>query len=163
VLQGAAVDPTNQVRRFAAELGWRGIERTDIRLTRDICGSLPEGTVVTCWCTNDLWFFIQINQKVPGQFGVYNVSVVAERYNIGPMGFEMCQFATDDEAAKEARRLAPLFARTNFRDTKWRRRYLEQHPEKLLGRKKKWRGWKGRLRTELSDAADRDMRRRNQS
>ena len=41
------MDATDLVRRFAAELGWNGLERTDIRLTRDICGSLPVGTIVT--------------------------------------------------------------------------------------------------------------------
>jgi hypothetical protein len=40
---------------------------------------------VTCWSTADLRFFIQINQKTPGEFGRYNVSVVAERYDIGPI------------------------------------------------------------------------------
>ena len=140
------MDPAPLIRRFAAGLGWNGMDRTEIRLTPEICGNLPVGTIVTCWSTNDLKFFIQINQKVWGQFAVYNVSVVAERYNIGPMDFEVCAFASVDEAAQEARRLAPLFARTNFRDKRWRRRYLEEHPERLLRPKKKWRGWKGRLR-----------------
>jgi hypothetical protein len=143
------MDATDLVRRFAAELGGNGLERTDIRLTRDICGSLPVGTIVTSWSTRNLRFFIQINQAVSGEFAAYNVSVVAERYSIAPMGFTTCRFKTADEAASEARRLAPRFARTNFRDGRWRRRYLEHHPEKLLHPKKKWRGWKGRLRTEL--------------
>jgi hypothetical protein len=139
--------PTSLVHRFAAALGWNGIERTDIRLTPEICGNLSVGTIVTCWSTTDLRFFIQINQDVWGQFGAYRVSVVAERYNIGPMEFETCAFETEDEAVQEARRLAPLVARANFRDKNWRRRYLEEHPERLLHPKKKRRGWKGRLRT----------------
>jgi hypothetical protein len=143
------------VNRFAASLGWYGIERTDITLTPDICGNVPAGTVVTCWSTNDLKFFIQINQRTPGRFGAYHVSVVAERYNIAPMNFVPCSFETTDEADTEAQRLSALFARTNFRDKRWRRRYLEQHPRKLLRPKKKWRGWKGRLRTEPSVATER--------
>ncbi len=143
------MNPSTLVHSFAASLGWHGIERTDITLTPDICGSVPAGTVVTCWSTNDLRFFIQINQKAPGQFGEYNVSIVPERYNIGPMDFTTCRFETSDEANSEARRLSPLFARANFRDKRWRRRYLEQHAKNLLRPKKKWRGWKGRLSTEL--------------
>jgi hypothetical protein len=67
------------------------------------------------------------------------------------MDFVACTFETSDAADAEAQRVSPLFARSNFRDKRWRRRYLEQHPEKLLHAKKKWRGWKGRLRTEQSD------------
>jgi hypothetical protein len=140
--------PTESIVRFAASLGWRGIEQNDIRLTRETCFSLPVGMVITCWSTRDLKFFIQINQAVSGQFGVYNVSVVAERYGIGPMDFAPCRFSTSEGAVSEARRLAPLFARANFRDKIWRRRYLEQHPQKLLHPNKKWRGWKARLRPE---------------
>ena len=139
---------TNLVLHFAANLGWRRLERTDITLTREICGDIPEGTIDTCWSTCDLKFFIQINQAVPGQFGAYNVSVVAERYDIRPMGFATCRFNTAGEAVREAQRLAPLYAKRNFRDKRWRRQYLERHPEKLWHRKKKWRGWKGRFRTE---------------
>ncbi len=146
-------DPTDQVRRFAVELGWRGIERTDIRLTSATCLGLPVGTLVTCWSTSNLKFFIEVNQTVPGRFGGYRVSVVAEKYHIGPMDFEMCAFESEDEAVGEARRLAPLFARRNFRDKEWLRRYLERHPEKLLRSKKKWRGWKGRLRAGVTNAA----------
>jgi len=142
------------VHRFAASLGWYGIDRTDTTLTSDICGNVPAGTVLTCWSTNDLRFFIQINQTTPGQFGVYNVSVVAERYNIAPMDFVACEFESTDEADGEAQRLSPLFARSNFRDKRWRRQYLEQHPRKLLHPKKKWRGWKGRLRPEQSRAPE---------
>lgn len=123
-------------------------------LTPDICGSVPAGTVVTCWSTNDLRFFVQINQMTPGRFGVYNVSVVAERYNIAPLDFASCRFETADEADTEAQRLWPQFARTNFRDKRWRRRYLEQYPGKLLHPKKKWRGWKGRLRTDQTRAPE---------
>ena len=135
------------VHRFALALGWRGIERTEFTLKAGINDRVLAGTVVTCWSTNDHRFFIQINQTTPGQFGEYNVSVVAERYNIGPMGFSVCRFETADEADSEAQRLSRLFAKTNFRDKRWRRRFLEQHPTKLLHPKKKWRGWKRRLRS----------------
>ena len=145
--------PSVLVRHFAASLGWYGLTRTDLVLTPDICGSVPAGTVVTCSSTSDMKFFIQINQTVPGEFGKYNVSVVAERYDIRPMDFGTCEFETTDEAGSEAERLAPLFARKNFRDPRWRRRYLEEHPEKLLRPKKNWRGWKGRLRAESTDNA----------
>ena len=141
------MNPSNLVRCFAESLGWRGIERTDITLTPDNCGTLAAGTVGTCWSTNDLKLFIQINQTTFGQFGEYNVSVVAERYNIGPMEFSVCKFKNNSEANSEAQRLSPLFARKNFRDKRWRRRYLELNPGKLLRQNKKWRGWKGQLRT----------------
>jgi hypothetical protein len=141
--------PPTLVRHFAASLGWHGLTRTDLVLTPDIRGSVAAGTVVTCWSTSDLRFFIQINQKVPGRFGKYNVSVVGERYDIGPMDFDTCEFQTADEARSEAARLAPLFARKNFHDPSWRRRYLEEHPEKLLRSKKNWRGWKGRIGGDL--------------
>jgi hypothetical protein len=124
------VDPSTLVHRFAASLSWSGIERTDIRLTQDICGSVPGGTVVAFWSTNDMKLFIQINQEIAGRFGVYRVSVVAERCGIAPMDFVSCAFETTDDADTEAKRLSPLFARTNFRDNRWRRRYLEQHPKK---------------------------------
>ncbi len=146
------MDPSALVRRFAESLGWYGTEGADITLTPDICGSVPAGTVLTLWSTNNLRFFIQISQVTPGKFGAYRVSVVAERYHIGPMDFTDCQFETPAEAASEARRLSPLFARSNFRDKRWRRRYLEQNPLRLLRPKKRWRGWKGRLRTEPRDA-----------
>jgi len=138
------MDPTVLVRRFAAELGWNGIDRADATLTADNRGDVPVGTVVTCWSTSDVKFFIQINQLVLGEFGEYNVSVVAERYDIGPMDFESCKFDSREEAVDEALRLAPRFARANFRDRTWRRRYLEQNPEKLFRPKK--RGWKRWLR-----------------
>lgn len=128
------------VRHFAESLGWHGIEQTEIVLTPEAAGGLPAGTVVTCWSATDLRFFIQINQKTSGEFGKYNVSVVAERYNIGPMDFVACEFETAAEAESEAQRLSPLFARRNFRDPRWRRRYLEEHPEKLLRPKKRRRG-----------------------
>ena len=140
------------VQHFAASLGWRGIERSDVTITPDSRGNVSVGTVVTCWSTNDLKFFIQINQATPGQFGVYNVSVVAERYHVGPMDFVTCNFQTVEEAHSEAQRLSPLFARANFRDKRRLRRYLEQHPDKLLPGRKKWRGWKGRLHTKPKDA-----------
>lgn len=140
------MDPSILVSRFAAELGWRGITRTDITLTADNHGNLPIGTVVTCFSTNDIRFFIQINQAVTGQFGKYNVSVAAERYNIRSMNFEVCEFDSIAGSIAEASRLAPLFARSNFKNPKWRRQYLEQNPTRLL-RKKKWRGWKARIGT----------------
>ncbi len=140
------MNPSMLIRRFAASLGWHGIERTDIVLTPETAGGLPAGTVVTCWSTTDLKFFIQINQKTPREFGRYNVSVVAERYNIGPMDFVTCEFDNVEEAQREAERLFPLFARKNFRDPCWQRAYLEEHPERLLRPEKNWRGWKGRLR-----------------
>ena len=139
------MDPTILVRRFAAGLGWNGIERTDITLTPKTCDNLPVGTIITDWTTSNLIFFIQINQWSPGRFGTYNVSVVAERYGIAPVDFTVCAFETAEEADKESQRLAPLLARKNFKDKKWRRRYLEQHPQKLFRSKKKRRGWKGRL------------------
>lgn len=147
-------NPSLLIHHFAAALGWHGIERTDITLSAEICGNVPAGTVVTCWSTNDLRFFIQINQTAPGRFGAYNVSVIAERYNIAPLDFASCEFKTIEEAHAEAQRLSPLFARTNFRDKRWRRRYLEEFPQKLLHRKKKWRGWKGYLHAEQTDERD---------
>jgi len=147
------MDATALVLRFAADLGWRGLARTDIRLTPECCGSYPVGTIVTSWSTKHLKFFIQINQAIPGESGAYKVSVVAERYDIGPMAFVTCRFATRDEATDEARRLTSLFARDNFRNKGWRRRYLEQHPEKLLRQKKKWRGWKGHLCATMDNRA----------
>ena len=143
-------NPTSLVDRFAASLGWHGIERTDITLAPDICGNVPAGTVVTCWSTNGLRFFIQINQKAPGRFGEYNVSVVAERYGIAPMDFASCKFET---TMRRTPRLSAF------------RRYSREPTSvindggvdtlktswKLLHPKKKWRGWKGRLRTEQTD------------
>ena len=134
------------VSRFAALLGWNGIEQSKITLTPEDHGNLPVGLIVTCWSTNDLKFFLQINQKTCGQFGEYKVSVVAERYNIRPMEFVECEFNNNDEVHREAQRLAPLFARKNFRNQQWRRQYLERHPEKLWRVRKKRRGWKARLR-----------------
>jgi hypothetical protein len=139
--------PFQLIRRFAGELGWRGIEQTDITLTSDICGDLPCGTVMTCFSTTDIDFFIQINQATAGIFGKYKVSVVAERYGIRPMEFQTCRIGSIDDAVKEAKRLNPLFARRNFRDPTWRRAYLTLHPEKFWRGRKKWRGWKAALDT----------------
>lgn len=141
------MNPSILVSRFALELGWRGLERTDITPPADMRGSLPVGAVVTCFSTTDLKFFIQINQRVAGKFGAYNVSVVAERYDIGPIDFEKCDFDSISSAVREASRLSSVFVRANFKNPRWRREYLEENPEKLLARRKKWRGWKGRVGT----------------
>lgn len=93
-------------RRFAALLGWHGLDETQFKLTPHDCGTLPVGTLVTCWSTSHLNFFIQINQLQTGKFGEYNVSVVADRYDIAYVPFEPCRFESDDEAQAEAQRLA---------------------------------------------------------
>ena len=142
------MDSSVLVKRFAALLGWNGIQRKRMSLEPHIYVSLPPGTVATYWSTTDSRFFIHINQSIAGQFGAYRVCVVPDRYDIGPTDFVDCRFANAVEAANEAKRLAPLLARTHFRDRIWRRRYLERNPTKLLHPKKRWRGWKCRLRTE---------------
>jgi hypothetical protein len=134
------------VRQFAQELGWKGLERTDFTLYPGEIASYPNGVVGTGWTTTHLKFFVQINQETLGSFGEYAIAVCAERFDISQLDFVQCSFTTIEQAIAEARRLAPQFARANFRDSKWRRRYLEEHPERLTRPKKKWRGWKGRLR-----------------
>lgn len=143
------------VRQFAQELGWKGLERTDFTLYPGEKESYPNGVVGTCWTTTHLKFFVQVGQETLGVFGAYTINVCAERFDISRLDFVPCTFTTFEQASVEARRLAPQFARANFRDPKWRRRYLEEHPERLTRPKKKWRGWKGRLR-ELSLKAGRE-------
>jgi hypothetical protein len=140
------MDPEALVARFASELGWHGLKRTEVRFSPATHGALPVGTVVTCFTTTDPKFFIQINQQEAGVFGQYSVSVVAERYGIRPTDFVTCEFNSNGGAISEAERLSPMFARANFKNPKWRRQFLEQNPTKLL-RKNKRRGWKFRLGT----------------
>ena len=137
-------DHNELVKRFAAALGWNGIQGYNIILDETNCGTSSPGTTVTGWSTTDLKHFIQINQSRTGSFGQYNVSVVAERFHIGPMPFQKCSFHNYPEADGEANRLSATFHRKNFYKKSWRREFLQQHPELLFGRKK-WRGWKGRL------------------
>jgi hypothetical protein len=147
------------VRRFASELGWRGLERTDITLTPDICSRVQVATVFTCFSTTDSRFFIQINQHIPGRFGLYDVSIVAERYGIRPTDFVKCELASIGDAISESVRLSPMLARVNFKNRKWRRQFLERNPSKIV-RNKKWRGWKGRFLTQPSPPPRQPRQRR---
>jgi len=141
---GVRMESLQFVSRFAAELGWHGLRKFAFTLTEGNCGSLPIGTIVTGFTTTDLKFNHQINHCLAGQFGEYGVTVVADRYHILPHEHTKCVMNTIDEAIQEAARLSALFARANFKNPHWRRRYLEQYPTNLM-RKQKWRGWKARL------------------
>jgi hypothetical protein len=134
------------VQRFASELGWHGVVETEIPMTSEICGNLPVGTIVTCFTTTHVKHFLQVNQSTPGEFGKYRVAVAAERYNVRSTGFQACEFESIDQAVSEARRLRPLLERSRFRYARQRRQFLEQQPDELLPRGKKWRGWKASLR-----------------
>jgi hypothetical protein len=137
--------PDDLVTRFASELGWHGLKRTDVCLSPATCGTLPVSTVVTCFTTTDPKFFIQINQQEAGVFGQYSVSVVAERYGMRPTDFANCRFESDAAAISEARRLFAMCARSNFKSPTWRRQFIAQNPSKL--RRKNRRGWKSRICT----------------
>ncbi|TWT77463.1 hypothetical protein Pla123a_21240 [Posidoniimonas polymericola] len=133
------------VEHFAAQLGWRGLQRCSFTLTPDIAGSFPVGTVCTNWTTTHIRFNLQVNH-LSTEPDNYRAAVVAESRLIGHTWHERATFTTLEQAAAEAQRLRGHCARQNFRDPKWVRRFLEQHPDRLYQRRKHWRGWKARVK-----------------
>lgn len=138
-------DVFSLVKLFAAGLGWRGLRPISFTIREGEDRFTPIGTVVTCFTTPDIKFFIQINQAAPGTFGRYRASVVAHRYDICFTDFYECAFESTEQAEGEAARLFSRLGRVNFKDPSWRRDYLERQPRKRW-KKRKRRGWKGRLR-----------------
>src|SRR4051812_7844942 len=86
--------PLMLLQEFAARLGWHGLCQQQIRLTRDICGRLPVGTVITSYTTTDEKFNLQINENPVGQKRCYQASIVAERYGMEPIPWQ--PFIVDD-------------------------------------------------------------------
>jgi hypothetical protein len=115
------------LREFAEQLGWRGLEVSQIRLTTDICGSYPVGTVITSYHTTDLKFNLQINENPIGQIRHHQASIVAERYGIRPIPWQ--PFTVDDRnsAIAEALRLSHVLSRSILRNPASRRQFVRQH------------------------------------
>jgi len=139
------MDTLSLVKLFAARLGWRGLRPYSFTIREGEDRFAPIGTVVTYFTTTDIKFFIQINQATPGTFGRYRASVVAHRYDICFTDFYECNFESSEQAASESARLFSRLGRANFKDPSWRRDFLELQPRKRW-KKRKRRGWKGRLR-----------------
>jgi hypothetical protein len=125
--------PLILTQEFAARLGWHGLCQYQHRLTRDICGSLPVGTVITCYATTDEKFFLQINENPVAQKRHYQASIVAERYGL--------PFTIDDResAIAEAQRLSDVLSRSILRNPSSRREFIRAHlelvNERFVGRR----------------------------
>lgn len=123
-------DPLDSIRIFAAALGWHGLRPYCFTIEVSLSHEWPLGEICTSFTTPDVKFNLQINQAVPERFGKYRASVVAHRYDIRHVDFFDCAFDTIDSAKSEAARLFAHLARSNFKNPRWRRGYLEHHPDR---------------------------------
>jgi len=132
--------PIWRMRRFAAMLGWNGLQLEWIRLSPEEAAS-PNCSVVAYYLTTDQKLRIQINEIPAGQSRFHQAIVVASRNGIGVFDWHKFElFDDDDSLAAEADRLRPWLDRQQFRNPKRRAIFKKEHPELLLVTKKRWRG-----------------------
>lgn len=126
--------PFSLLKEFASELGWHGLCKSQHRLTADICGSLPVGTVITCYATTHLKFFLQINENPIGQSQTYQACLVPERYGLRHTEWVGFAIANRQSAISEAARLKPMLSRSILRNPVSRRQFLREHPHLVFRR-----------------------------
>jgi hypothetical protein len=148
-----ASKPIERIRRFAALLGWKGLQPYRIRFTTDEIAKwdVPGCGLLVSYVTTDKRFFLQINETKPWGAGGHQASIAADRYDIGSIGWHPFELFDDDARLKlEADRVRPWLDRRNYRNPVLRREFKRHHPELLLASRKKTRGrqsaYVGRLR-----------------
>jgi hypothetical protein len=126
--------------RFAAAVGWNGLQMHQHVLTDETCGTCASGDIITFYCTTDPKFFLQINENPVGQAIEYHATVMLWRYGIRDIGWHSFSISAPGDEINEAARLQPLFSRCQFRDAHWRRNFKRRHPELIIPSCKRKRG-----------------------
>jgi len=136
--------PIWRMRRFAAMLGWNGLQLDWIRFTSEEAArnnTIPKSLVLAHYLTTEWEFHIQINELPSGQSRFHQASVAPNRYGFKHLGWHKFELFDDDDAlTAEADRLRPWLDRQQFRNPKRRAIVKKEHPELLLVTKKRRRG-----------------------
>lgn len=128
-----AAQPVLRMQRFAAMLGWRGLQLEHVRVDMLENHKLDGPAIVIYYTTTDRKFFLQINTHPHGQTRLHQATVIAWRYGMHSVGWHAFElFDEDQQLIAEGKRLEPLLARSLVKDRNWRRRFLNQHPEYAL-------------------------------
>ena len=135
-----SVQPFARMRRFAEQLGWRGLRLEYFRLWDD--NECPEITqrVVIYYITTDEKFNLQINTQPHGQTRVHSAVVKAQRHGIIHTPWQDFELFEEDALLQgEVERLRPWLYRENFKNRAWRRRMEAEHPLMFYPRKRRGR------------------------
>lgn len=120
-----ASQPVRRLQELARLLGWNDLRLECFPIVSPL---FPRG-YFALYSTTDSKLSLQIGPRADLGPNSYSIAVVASRYGIVAAPHQSFTLpASDESLAAEAQRLSPWFARANFKDRAWRKRFAVENP-----------------------------------